>query len=388
MASGRKEGHLQGSRIVSIGFIAGRHTALVSADEHGLAFFHSLGKFLFVEAPDILRILGRYPDVPVASSMPKAGLMPSPAPTSGVPQRRKPRFAVLAMAPLPLGTTPHPTDNYNPVALLTPTKLVVIGLRPTPRTWFKCPRESDEGGSLRSASKWTGSLAWFPSVLRSGVNNPAKDISTAADASTTPVLAYSWGRSLHLIRVFEYRMKHSVKSPKTGKLNEVETGTIVYERFCKWTADDDILALQWLNYNVGLLICSLFSSKFVLITLHQQIVICTPGTLEIYDLSLSRLVERVSFDSLALASPFPHPSGRPETLDGNVFAHSIRAYKGKIFLLASPSIFLLDMQDLTIPIEARPTDRRDVTDLGGPYPRFGRRRGLFKSHRFNTDLLH
>ncbi|KAI0245854.1 hypothetical protein BJV78DRAFT_1259612 [Lactifluus subvellereus] len=62
VASGRKEGHLQGSRIVSIGFIAGRHTAIVSADQTGLAFYHSLGKALFVEASDVLRILGKYPN--------------------------------------------------------------------------------------------------------------------------------------------------------------------------------------------------------------------------------------------------------------------------------------------------------------------------------------
>src|SRR5262249_52804351 len=42
VSSGRKEGHIEGSRIVSLGFVAGRHTAIVSADEHGLAFYHSL----------------------------------------------------------------------------------------------------------------------------------------------------------------------------------------------------------------------------------------------------------------------------------------------------------------------------------------------------------
>ncbi|KAI0245579.1 hypothetical protein BJV78DRAFT_1107102, partial [Lactifluus subvellereus] len=62
VASGRKEGHLRGSRIVSVGFVAGRHTAIVSADQTGLAFYHSLGKALFFEASDVLRILGKYPN--------------------------------------------------------------------------------------------------------------------------------------------------------------------------------------------------------------------------------------------------------------------------------------------------------------------------------------
>ncbi|KAI0715216.1 hypothetical protein C8Q76DRAFT_568514, partial [Earliella scabrosa] len=60
VASGRQEGHLVGSRIISVGFVAGWHTALVSADDAGLAFYHSLGKVLFVDATDILRILGKY----------------------------------------------------------------------------------------------------------------------------------------------------------------------------------------------------------------------------------------------------------------------------------------------------------------------------------------
>lgn len=69
ITSGRQEGHLSGSRIISISFVAGRHTAVVSADEHGLSFYHSLGKVLFVDASDTIRIFGNYhgEDAPEAS---------------------------------------------------------------------------------------------------------------------------------------------------------------------------------------------------------------------------------------------------------------------------------------------------------------------------------
>ncbi|KDR75858.1 hypothetical protein GALMADRAFT_97807 [Galerina marginata CBS 339.88] len=317
VASGRKEGHLQGSTIISLGFIAGRHTALVSADDHGLAFFHSLGKILFVEAPDILRILGRYPDAPVATPSLKTPLVSSSVPTfspvTNTPQRRKPRYTVLAMAPLPLGTTPHPTDGYNTVALLTPTKLVIVGLKPTPRTWFKCPREIDEGGSWKSRSKWIGSLAWFPSILRPSVAAAGIELSSTSDQPTVPLLVYSWGSSLHLIRVFESRIKQFVKNPKTGKSHEVEIGTITHERFGKWSVDEDILALQWLNYN--------------------QIVITTRRTLGIYDLKLSRLVEQVPFEGLSLISLGKGVGNSVGESDTDAVAHSIRTYKGKMFLL-------------------------------------------------------
>ena len=262
VSTGRKEGHLQGSKIINVGFVAGRHTAIVSADDHGLAFFHSLGKILFVEASDILRILGRYPD----GSFPKTSLktpllsssIPTFSPTVNGHQQRKSRYTVLAMFPLPLGTAPHATDTYQTVALLTPTKLVVVGLKPSPRTWFKCPREVDEGGSWRSRSKWIGSMAWFPSVIRSSQPGPemaelgrTESPRNQNDFSTDPMLAYSWGSSLHIVKVIESRIRQVVKNPTTGKATEIEVGTLTYERFGQWSADDDIISVQWLNANVG-----------------------------------------------------------------------------------------------------------------------------------------
>ena len=253
VASGRKEGHLQGSKIVSIGFVAGRHTAIVSADEHGLAFYHSLGKILFVEASDILRILGRYPEAPYPTRHLKAP-SPKPGSSSNIAMPRKTRYTALAMAPLPLGTAPHSTDTYNVVALLTPTKLVVVGLKPTPRTWFKCPRDVDEGGSWRSRSKWIGSLAWFPSVIKPSSESLEH---LKNDVQTLPILAYSWGSSLHFLTVTETRRKQLVRNTKTGRSDEIEIGMISHTQSDSWSAREDILAIQWLNYQV----CSLFSFR-------------------------------------------------------------------------------------------------------------------------------
>ncbi|RDB25342.1 Vacuolar protein sorting-associated protein 8 [Hypsizygus marmoreus] len=320
VASGRKEGHLQGSRIVSIGFIAGRHTAIVSSDDHGLAFSHSLGKVLFVEAPDILRILGKYhqediPPTPVSTQTSTSDIAPPP--------RRKSKYTILGTVPLPLGTSPHATDQYNVIAMLTPTKLVVVGLKPTPRTWFKCPRDVDEGGSWRSKSKWRGTMAWYPSVLPPSASKldseqrkppaiPQSDV-----LPTTPILLYTWGSSLHLIRVMESRTKQRVQNPRTGKMSDVEVGRIVYEDAGRWSAEDDILAVQWLNAN--------------------QVIVLTAAVLQVYDVHASKVVEHVSFDGLSLVSPT-----LASTVNGAIsysdsvgdVSHSLRVYKGKIFLLA------------------------------------------------------
>ncbi|KAJ7647287.1 Golgi CORVET complex core vacuolar protein 8-domain-containing protein [Roridomyces roridus] len=304
VASGRKEGHLTGSRIVSIGFVAGRHTALVSADEHGLSFYHSLGKVLFVEAADILRILGKYPEEEHVPSPLSPGL-PSPR------RRRKTRYTILAMMPLPLGVTPHPTDSYNVIALLTPTKLVVVGLKPTPKTWFKCPRVVDGAEEPSLRTRWKGSMAWFPS-------NPATPVTKEPNA---PMLAYSWGNTLHLLRVSESRTRQTVRNSRTGKTSEVEIGRIVHEAAGKWVAEDTILAVQWLNAN--------------------QVVVLTATTLDVYDSRMSKLVEHVKFDGLSLISPTlgSTVNGAVSYTDsvGDV-GHSVRVYKGKIFLLGRESV--------------------------------------------------
>ncbi|KAF7321372.1 Lateendosome to vacuole transport-family protein [Mycena kentingensis (nom. inval.)] len=314
VGSGRQEGHLRGSRIVNIGFVAGRHTALVSADEHGLAFYHSLGKVLFVEASDILRILGKYPDEEPTTSPQSDGPV-HPTPTTR--KRKKLRYTILAMMPLPLGVAAHATDAYNLVALLTPTKLVVVGLKPAPKTWFKC---TVEGGESKSRIK--GALAWFPSAPNpTSVNGGTPPKGAPPVLSTAPVLAYSWGNTLHLLRVSESRSKKLVKNARTGKTGEVEVGQIVHESAGTWVAEEDILAVQWLNAN--------------------QVAALSATTLNVFDMRLGRVVESVPFDGLSLVSPT-----LGSTVNGSIpysdsvgeVAHSMRVYKGKIFVLGRDAV--------------------------------------------------
>lgn len=258
VTSGTQEGHLPGSRIISISFVAGRHTAVVSADEHGLSFYHSLGKVLFVEASDTIRIFGNYhgEDVPEHSIPVHPALSQQNALDHvSFRRRRRPRNTVLAMCTLPLGPLPHPTDAYQIVALLTPTKLVVVGLKPTPKTWLKLMRDEEQLSSSAS-SRRRGCLAWFPSVQDSSTEKPgtvksAKNGTQLRRTPTHPVLSYSWGSRVYLLRVYEQKTKQTVSNSRTGKTSEVEVGTLVFEEAGKWTMDDAILAIQWLNVNVS-----------------------------------------------------------------------------------------------------------------------------------------
>lgn len=260
--SGRKEGHLLGSRIVNIGFIAGRHTAIVSADENGLAFYHSLGKVLFVDATDVLRILGKYPEEepppPPHFAQPKTNGTTGTTNGNGhaTPIRRKPRKTntILAMAPLPLGTTPHPTDEYNVVAMITAAKLVIIGLKPSPKTWYR--RHRDGSAEQTGKSKFRAAMAWFPSVVATGAAKfeaiPSKKSKKEPPVKTTiPMLVYSWGPVLHLLRVTEDKSVETMVNQRTGKSAQVEIGRLSFEEASKWSVDADVLAIQWLNANVG-----------------------------------------------------------------------------------------------------------------------------------------
>ena len=269
VASGRKEGHIQGARILSVSFVGARHTAILSADENGLAFYHSLGKVLFVEATDTLRILGKYPNLvdeailsrkipqtskgsPLSLNSDVGSIPANPA----RPRPWKPRkgSTILAMTSLPLGNSAHPTESYNLVALLTPAKLVVVGLKPSPRTWFR--KHRDITNELSGLSKWRGCLAWFPSI------DPGSDTSNSVSTSrhsngkasvkgTPPILAYSWDRTIYLLRVSEAIVRQTVRNPKNPeKTITVEVGKVELEEVAHWSTDADYLALQWLNIHV------------------------------------------------------------------------------------------------------------------------------------------
>lgn len=83
-----------------------------------------------------------------------------------------------------------------------------------------------------------------------------------------------------------------------------------------------------------------------MLTYEQQALICTAKSLEVYDVRIKKLVEHVQFDGLSLVSPsIAYTShGAMSYIDSvSDIAHSIRVYKGRIYLLVSvfsPHCFL------------------------------------------------
>ena len=73
----------------------------------------------------------------------------------------------------------------------------------------------------------------------------------------------------------------------------------------------------------------------------KQIVVVTSSTLEVYDIQTLDLVEHTRFDASSLISPtLGYTSNGAISYSDSLgdIAHSVRSYKGKVFLLVSASI--------------------------------------------------
>ncbi|PWN53237.1 hypothetical protein IE53DRAFT_384301 [Violaceomyces palustris] len=356
VVSGKREGHLPSSKILHLSFVGLRTTAIVTADDSGLVFYHALGKILGVPSNDTLRLLGRYPE---HRRLPHGGFE--------IVQGK--RSTVYAMMPLPLGPTPHMTDEHNFIAILTPSKLVIVALKPSARTWYRRMAPKRKSASTRHASatnhqqtsesrkEWTqgderdnnstcdgpGALAWFPSTM-SDEDSPRL---------LHPLLAYSFGSQLFLLRLNTKKAatpaaavqpSHgSGRSSQVGPITSHEELDFIEE---KGLTDDEqergemegncIVALQWVS--------------------HELLLVVTGRNLSLFDLRVRRLTERQDLApwlGKVISHPWfdahfssnqqggkSSPGGTVKTnaRHGPALSHSIRAHKGKIFFLTSTSI--------------------------------------------------
>ncbi|EAL20325.1 hypothetical protein CNBF1360 [Cryptococcus deneoformans B-3501A] len=216
--SGRREGHLEGSRILHIGFVGARHTSIVSGDEHGRAFWWSLGKVMGVESTDVIRMLGSYP----------SGLIPTTAP----PYPAKRPTTLFSASPLPLGDSPHPTDKFSLSALLTPSKLVIVGMKPQAKTWFRKMRDGAGGDQ----GAYTGCTSWLRSgEVGKGFEKEVAKKKKVLEEVSDPVIAYSWGKAVRFVRV------------RVQEVGDDVSPDFVEGR--KWEAGESVKFLDWYDSN-------------------------------------------------------------------------------------------------------------------------------------------
>lgn len=287
------DGHGIDVPVLHLGFLSTRHTALVSADDKGMAFSHLATRGLGALSRSVktTRILGRYPDDPLTPS-----------------RQRKPS-SVLAFSPLPLGNAEHSSDTIGLVAMLTPYLLVIVSTTPIAQTQFKTPRPKE----VAAHGAMSGTLAWFPSVKLKSTNT------AKSGAASRVKLVYAWSNILTVLEVVEVEPSEAGESGGASSL--------LFRPRSRWRAQEAIVGLQWLSRSV-----------LAVLTITQQLVILDESTLQVTDSSdlIQKHIYHADLFSQQLNPLVNQLEGEDASMHGVVadaFYMSFRAYKGRIFLL-------------------------------------------------------
>lgn len=294
------DGHCLKNAVLHLGFLGTRHTALVSADEKGMAFSHlaTRGMGAVLRTVRTSRILGRYPEtIPAAN------------------RQRKPS-SVLAFSPLPLGNAEHTSDSMGLVAMLTPYLLVIVSTLPIPQTQYKNPRPKE----VAAHGAMSAALAWFPSLR---LKNPT---AISNEASSKVKLVYSWSNVLIVLEIVN--VEPSEPSEKGA------VATLDFRLRSKWKAEEAIVGLQWLGPSV-----------VAVLTISQQLLILKGDSLQVTDSAdlIRKHLYHVDLFSQQLHQLVEHLDEEDESMHGVVadaFYMSFRAYKGRLFILGFNEISL------------------------------------------------
>ncbi|KAH8597645.1 Golgi CORVET complex core vacuolar protein 8-domain-containing protein [Bisporella sp. PMI_857] len=282
------DGHFPNVAVRHLGFLGTRHTALVSADDRGMAFSHLATRGMGVVARSVksTRILGRYPnDVSVKTRKPST---------------------VLAFAPLPLGNVERGTDTLGLTAMLTPYLLVIVSTTPVAQTQHKAARPKE----VAAHSAMSGCLAWFPAVKLK-----VKDPATGSEISKVK-LVYCWSNVLTVLDVDETPSSDKDKPP-----------SLSFKPRSRWKADEAIVAVQWLSRSV-----------LTILTITQRLIVLEDGTMrmtEAFDLVHKHIYHQDLFSKQLhnLVEQLDEEDPSMHGVVADAFYMSFKAYKSRMFLL-------------------------------------------------------
>ncbi|KAJ2968155.1 hypothetical protein NQ176_g9316 [Zarea fungicola] len=291
------DGHVSNVSVIHLGFLGTRHTALVSADDRGMAFSHlaTRGTGALGRSVKTTRILGRYPDAPKPVGKP---VKPS---------------TVLAFASLPLGNVERATDIMGLTAMLTPYLLVIVSTTPVAQTQHKSARPKD----VPAHSTMSGCLAWFPAVK---LKTP--DPVTETNISKVK-LAYCWSNVLTVLDVSEVPSDDDSQAP-----------SLKFKARSRWKCEESIVAVQWLSRSV-----------LTVLTISQRLIVLEDRTMrmtEAFDL-MQRYMYHMDLFSKQLHTLVERLDEEDPSMHGVVadaFYMSFKAYKGRIFLLGFNEVSL------------------------------------------------
>ncbi|KAH6669442.1 vacuolar assembly/sorting protein-like protein VPS8 [Halenospora varia] len=290
MVNRTADGHVPNVAIRHLGFLGTRHTALVSADDRGMAFSHLATRGMGAVGRSVrtTRILGRYPN---------------DSSTTGKP--RKPS-TVLAFAPLPLGNAERGSDTLGLTAMLTPYLLVIVSTTPVAQTQHKAARPKE----VAAHSAMSGCLAWFPAVKLK-----VKDPKTGSDVSKVK-LVYCWSNVLTVLDVDEIEAPDKDKPP-----------SLTFKPRSRWKAEEVIVAVQWLSRSV-----------LTVLTITQRLIILEDGSMRMtegFDLIQKHIYHQDLFSKQLhnLVEQLDEEDPSMHGVVADAFYMSFKAYKGRMFLL-------------------------------------------------------
>lgn len=284
------DGHVANVSVVHLGFLGTRRTALVSADDRGMAFSHlaTRGTGALGRTIKTTRILGRYPNAPPPAGKP---LKPS---------------TVLAFAPLPLGNIERATDTMGLTAMLTPYLLVVVSTTPVAQTQHKSARPKD----VPAHSAMTGCLAWFPAVKLK-----VPDPQSGSDISKVK-LVYCWSNVLTVLDVDEVPNEDRDQPP-----------SLKFKARSRWKCEEAVVAVQWLSRSV-----------LTVLTISQRLIVLedrSMRTTEAFDLLHKHIYHTDLFSKQlhVLVEQLDEDDQSMHGVVADAFYMSFKAYRGRVFLL-------------------------------------------------------
>ncbi|KAK9476316.1 Golgi CORVET complex core vacuolar protein 8-domain-containing protein [Lipomyces japonicus] len=305
----RRDGHTGDAKILHIGFMAKRHSVLASADDKGMAFFHSSTQQLTSKTVRTTRLVGRYASL-------------GPSRTDGPQPRQRKATSVLAFGIMPLSGHSHPVESRGLIALMTPHILVIISTAPTAQTQYKVGRPK----SISDTMGLSACLDWFPAVKSkltsekrktNNMNNKSHS-NTNNNIDLNPRLAYCWSNQ---VVIFEVSVAQSdVKENKNMVPNTEFTPLKTF------IADEAIVALKWLN-----------SQIIIMVTITQRLLILNEHTMKVtesVDLVPRQIMRHDYFSEQLNDLVISGSEGSDHYVtitDG--FFNSVKTFKGRLFVL-------------------------------------------------------
>ncbi|KAJ3076195.1 Vacuolar protein sorting-associated protein 8 [Podochytrium sp. JEL0797] len=194
-------GHVRNSKVVHVAFV-GSKMDLISADNEGCAFYHSITSLLMLSALSTTQLAANQP--------------------------------IYAIQPLPRAQRSHVTDAARIVAVATPFRLTFMRLKPTPTVVHKIVMRKQQGAGVGGGGVSCAALAWRPALVNGNTMTP-------------PVLVATFGKKVMLYSIAKAALSAPPSALENGKRKANE---FAVQPLGTWESDETIVAVHWINFDL------------------------------------------------------------------------------------------------------------------------------------------